>query len=55
MEAESPNSVMTPETSLRCWSYVWVILIASSEIITAITLGAKKIKTLTLKSAFNCT
>jgi hypothetical protein len=46
---------MAPETSLRGWSYIWVILIAPSKIITTITLGADKIQRLTLKSAFNYT
>jgi hypothetical protein len=46
---------MTPETTLRCWNYVLVILIGSNQVIAAILLGADKIQNLTLKSAFNCT
>jgi uncharacterized SAM-dependent methyltransferase len=48
-------SSMIPETSLRCRSYTWVILTASNQNKTTITLDADEIQRPTLKSAFNCT
>jgi hypothetical protein len=52
-EAENLSS-MTPETSLRYWSYTWVILIASSENNNHHHIRCRKKVRLALKSAFNC-